>query len=337
MSKESKPKKTRSTKSNTADLEAKIAELEARLANLSDQVQPGATPAETKPAPKPQPRAEVKPAPRPTASGPTHGTLPAGFKPVPPPATQPASSTYAAPEAGEVAPAYATISSTEYTGNRYFATRKRLSYHPSDKQFTGSSTTTTTTTAPPPSPPAPEPERRVSQTRGTLPAGVKEPEKKSMWRSKGADYEKYAPQEERKAPPPPPPSEPSTSRGTLPAGFKPAPKPAPQPSSKSEEKPKPRPTASGPTHGTLPAGMKPAPKPDVVESKLPEAAGEVAPAYSTISSTEYTGNRYFATRKRMSYHPPNKQFTGSTSTTAPPPEPPKPKTIRGTLPAGFKP
>jgi hypothetical protein len=72
---------------------------------------------------------------------------------------------------------------------------------------------------------------------------------------------------------------------------------------------------------------------------MPEAVGEVAPAYATISSTTYTGNRYYATRKRLSYHPQDKQFTGSktSTTTAPPPEPPKPKVRRGTLPAGFKP
>ncbi|MGI0072591.1 MAG: hypothetical protein ACREA3_02115, partial [Nitrosotalea sp.] len=82
---------------------------------------------------------------------------------------------------------------------------------------------------------------------------------------------------------------------------------------------------------------KPAPQPDVVKSTMPEV-GEVAPAYATISSSGYTGNKYFATRKRMSYHPADKQFTGSsTTTTAPPPEPPKPKATRGTLPAGFKP
>jgi len=159
MSKESKPKRTRSTKSNKADLEAKIAELEARLANLSDQVQPGARPAETKPAPK----AEAKPAPRPAPSGPSRGTLPAGFKPAPPPAPKPEPTTYAAPETGEVAPAYAKISSTEYTGNRYFATRKRMSYHPPNKQFTGSASTS----APPPEPPKPK------TIRGTLPAGFK--------------------------------------------------------------------------------------------------------------------------------------------------------------------
>ncbi|MGB9125575.1 MAG: hypothetical protein WCC55_08540, partial [Nitrosotalea sp.] len=146
MSKESQPKKSRSTKkvteaSSTAELEAKIAELEAKLSNLSSQVKPSEA------APKPEP----KPQPRPAASGPTHGTLPAGFKPAEAPKPEPAqqSTSYNEPSSGEVAPAYAKISSTGYTGNKYFATRKRMSYHPMDKQFTGSSTTTTT------APPAP--------------------------------------------------------------------------------------------------------------------------------------------------------------------------------------
>ena len=159
MSKESQPKKTRSTKkvteaSNTAELEAKIAELEAKLSNLSSQVKPSE-------APKPQPR--------PAASGPTHGTLPAGFKPAEAPKPEPAQqvSSSGTTEPGEVAPAYAKISSTGYTGNKYFATRKRLSYHPADKQFTGSSTTTTT------APPAPEPPKPKSTIRSTLPAGFK--------------------------------------------------------------------------------------------------------------------------------------------------------------------
>ncbi|MGB9002371.1 MAG: hypothetical protein WCC52_01005, partial [Nitrosotalea sp.] len=85
MSKESKPKKARSTKKvsegeslHTAELEAKIAELEAKLTNLSSQVKPAEvkhTHTAPPPAPKPEPAK-----PRPTASGPTHGTLPAGFK-----------------------------------------------------------------------------------------------------------------------------------------------------------------------------------------------------------------------------------------------------------------
>ncbi len=160
MSKEVQPKKPRSTKkvtegSNTAELEAKIAELEAKLSNLSSQVKPAE-------APKPEP----KPQPRPAASGPTHGTLPAGMKPAPKPESTPEPTTTGAELTGEVAPAYAKISSTGYTGNKYFATRKRLSYHPANKQFTGSSTTTTT--APPAEPPKPK-----STIRTTLPAGFK--------------------------------------------------------------------------------------------------------------------------------------------------------------------
>ena len=163
MSKESQPKKSRSTKkvkegSNTKELEAKIAELEAKLSNLSSQVK-------TTETPKP----ESKPQPRPAASGPTHGTLPAGFKPAeaPKPEPTPEVSSSSDSGSGEVAPAYAKISSTGYTGNKYFATRKRLSYHPADKQFTGSSTTTTT------APPAPEPPKPKSTIRSTLPAGFK--------------------------------------------------------------------------------------------------------------------------------------------------------------------
>ncbi|TLX93842.1 MAG: hypothetical protein E6K93_01105, partial [Thaumarchaeota archaeon] len=100
MSKEDKPKRTRSTKkvkgaSRAAELEAKIAELEAKLANLSSQVRPS----------------EARP---------------------PPPKPE---SSYTEPAPGEIAPAYAKISSTTYTGNKYYATRARLAYHPPTKQF----------------------------------------------------------------------------------------------------------------------------------------------------------------------------------------------------------
>jgi hypothetical protein len=356
MSKESKPKRTRSTKKvsegeslHTAELEAKIAELEAKLTNLSSQVRPAEV-KHTHTAPPPAPK------PRPTASGPTRGTLPAGFKAPPPPApkeepraTPSAESTYT----GEVSPTYAKLSSTGYSGNKYFATRPRLSYHPANKQFRGEATTSksTTTAPPPPPPPAPEPAPKPSSSRGTLPTEKVSSEKKSPWMSKGAEYENYIPAKEtHKAPPPPPAPTPSPSRGTLPAGFKAPPPPAhketprPEPPAPKPEPSKPRPTASGPTRGTLPAGFKapppPAPKeaPRTTSSSTPEV-GEVAPAYAQISSTGYTGNKYFATRPRLSYHPANKQFTGSASktTAAPPaPEPPKPKTLRGTLPAGFK-
>ncbi len=199
-----------------------------------------------------------------------------------------------------------------------------------DKQFTGSPTTTqTTTTAPPP---APEPEHDEPKTqRGTLPAGMKPQEKKSMWKAKGSEVaETYAAEETHHAPPPPPkPAASGPTHGTLPAGFKSeSPKPAEAP---KPEAAKPRPAASGPTHGTLPAGFKPAEAPKPAESPKPESSqqssynepssGEVAPAYAQIHSTGYTGNKYFATRKRLSYHPMDKQFTGSstTTTTAPPP------------------
>src|SRR5207302_7600072 len=95
--------------------------------------------------------------------------------------------------------------------------------------------------------------------------------------------------------------------------------------------PKPRPAASGPTHGTLPAGMAPPPKPkeQPKPTQLTESSGEIAPAYATISSTGYTGNKYYATRARLSYHPPDKQYKGDAAQPERvPPAPPKPK--RGT-------
>ncbi len=307
-----------------------------------------------KPAEAPKPEAAK---PRPAASGPTHGTLPAGFKPAeaPKPAESPKpessqQSSYNEPNLGEVAPAYAQISSTGYTGNKYFATRKRLSYHPMDKQFTGSPTTTqTTTTAPPP---APEPEHDEPKTqRGTLPAGMKPQEKKSMWKAKGSEVaETYAAEETHHAPPPPPkPAASGPTHGTLPAGFKSeSPKPAEAPKPEAKTKQDQLHQVQLMVHYLQDSNQQ---KSKATESPKPESSqqssynepssGEVAPAYAQIHSTGYTGNKYFATRKRLSYHPMDKQFTGSstTTTTAPPaPEPPKPKsTIRTTLPAGFKP
>ncbi len=119
--KETKPKKPRSStkKATTAQLEAKIAELEAKLTSLSAHVKP----AETRPPP-PKP-AETRPPP---------------------------------PKAEEVAPAYSSVSSESYTGNRYFATRQRLAYHPADKQFRGGQVTVTVQVSPPPKVEAPEPE-----------------------------------------------------------------------------------------------------------------------------------------------------------------------------------
>ena len=169
MSKEVKPKKPRSTKKgseDTAQLEAKIAELEAKLANLSSQVTSETKPAprtETRPAPAPAP----KPTPRPAASGPTHGTLPAGMKPAPKPQPEPQQTYQSESEFAEVAPAYSKISSSGYSGNRYYATRARLAYHPPNKQYTGHAETGTAA-----APPAPEPPK-LNIRKGTLPAGFK--------------------------------------------------------------------------------------------------------------------------------------------------------------------
>jgi len=148
MSTDKPTKKTRSTKTK-ADLEAKIAELESKLNALAAQ----AKPAETKPTPPPAPKPQVqqKPAPSPKPEIQQKPTLPKpeGQQPSKAEITQ-TSSTQA-----EVASAYANTSSSGYTGNRYYATRQRLAYHPPDKQFTGQVTVQVSRPAPPP---APEPE-----------------------------------------------------------------------------------------------------------------------------------------------------------------------------------
>jgi len=208
---------------------------------------------------------------------------------------------------GEVAPAYATTSSTGYTGNKYYATRARLSYHPPDKQYKGEPTVQTSTSRP-----SPEPQYTYQETSSSQ---QKSKPSSSTWKAKGAQAaEEYTSQ-----------TQPARHEET-----RPAPPPAP----------KPRPAATGPTHGTLPAGMAPPPKPK--EAPKPStssvSSGEVAPAYATTSSTGYTGNKYYATRARLSYHPPDKQYKGESGfsqTVKVAPEPPKPK--RGTLPAGWKP
>ena len=136
MSTDKPAKKTRSTKTK-ADLEAKIAELETKLNALAAQA---SKPAETRPAPPPAPKLQVQqtqPAPKPTA-----------------PKLEVAQTPSPSQEA-EVAPAYSTTSSSGYTGNRYYATRQRLAYHPPNKQFTGQSTVQVSR---PVSSPAPEPE-----------------------------------------------------------------------------------------------------------------------------------------------------------------------------------
>lgn len=132
---EPKPRKPRAKKASTAELEAKIAELEAKLSSLSSQVSTG----ETRTAPPPRASPPPPPKPRPAE-------------------TKPAETTTASEPIGEVAPAYAKIGG----GNRYYATRARLAYHPPDKQFRGTQVATAAQAAPPP-----------KQKKGTLPAGWK--------------------------------------------------------------------------------------------------------------------------------------------------------------------
>ncbi len=251
MSKETKSRKSRSTKKSKSELEAKIAELEAKLNQLSPQVKPS----------------EARSTPPPSAQKPRPSSV----------------------SSGEVAPAYATVSSTGYTGNKYYATRARLAYHPPDKQFKGTSVATTQKSAP-------KPELQYTYQETT--SSQHKPKSSSLWKARGAEAaEEY-------------------NSEMTPAKTRPTPPPAP----------KPRPAASDQT--TKP---KEKPKPSSVSS------GEVAPAYATLSSTGYTGNKYYATRARLSYHPPDKQYKGESqaATVRVAPAPPKPK--RGTLPAGWKP
>src|SRR5438445_8943588 len=151
---------------------------------------------------------------------------------------------------GEVAPAYATVSSTGYTGNRYYATRARLSYHPPDKQFKGESVATTKKSTP-----TPELQYTYQETTSS-----QQKPKSSSWKARGAQAaEEYTLEM----------TPPVEARPTLP----PAPKPRPAASSQTPPKPK----------------EKPKLRPSSVSS------GKVTPAYATVSSTGYTGNRYYAT------------------------------------------
>ena len=66
------------------------------------------------------------------------------------------------------------------------------------------------------------------------------------------------------------------------------------------------------------------PPPQKASPPPPKSQAEVAPSYST-SSTKYSGNKYYATRQRLAYHPPDKQFTGGqVAQTVQVPPPPKP-------------
>jgi hypothetical protein len=124
---------------------------------------------------------------------------------------------------------------TGYTqpSNKYFATRAKLAYHPRTKYFAGYGIQSTATgsaqtqTAPPPAPkPAPAP----TKPQGTLPAGTKPQSQASSGNSTSRKeqleaYEKEyleRVQQQHQAKTTPPPQTSGSTRGTLPAGFKPA-------------------------------------------------------------------------------------------------------------------
>jgi hypothetical protein len=159
MSTDKPAKKPRSTKTK-ADLEAKIAELETKLNALAAQASKSAETRPTPPPPAPKPQVQQRPPPPPAE------------KPVvpKPESTQTSSSTQE-----EIAPAYAVTSSSGYTGNRYYATRQRLAYHPPDKQFTGQVTVQVSRPAPSPAP-EPEPERAEPEPERAEPEPQKQKE-----------------------------------------------------------------------------------------------------------------------------------------------------------------
>jgi len=283
------------TKSTKKDLEAKIAELEEKLAKLATQFEskPQVT-TPPPPAPKPAPQTTAPPpAPKPQVQTPPPAPKPAPQTQAPPPAPKPEEQVVPVWEQWKSAPtsdfhsyrakvtgyspagnryfaskhvAQASVPTSDWnlqkakvTGytqpsNKYFATREKLAYHPRTKYFGGygiqsTATGSAQTTAPPPPPPKPNP------TRGSLPAGTKPAAQASSETSGNASrkeqleaYEKeyvarmQQQHEQAKAAPQPPPPQPSGStRGSLPAGFKPTtPPPAPAPA-----KPK----------GTLPKGF----------------------------------------------------------------------------------
>ncbi|NDB90635.1 MAG: trans-sialidase [Thaumarchaeota archaeon] len=239
------------TKSTKKDLEAKIAELEEKLAKLATQFEskPKATTAPPPPAPKPQVQTPP-PAPKPTPP-PQVQTPPPAPKP-----QAPAEEIVAVYDQWKSAPTSdfhtyrAKVTGYSPAGNRYFASKHVKSasvpYHPRTKYFAGYGIQSTATgsaqtqTAPPP--PAPKP-------KGTLPAGTKPAETSSgnnVSRKEQLEaYEKeylarMQQQHEARTAPPPPPQPSGSTRGSLPAGFKPTPPPAPAPA-----KPK----------GTLPKGF----------------------------------------------------------------------------------
>jgi len=208
------------------DLEDKIAELEAKLSKLSSQLeskpapQTQAPPA-PKPAPQPAPQTQAPPPkPQPAATSP-RGSLPAGMKP----AAQ-------APQKTETAGVPATINQalenaynnsrmtsfqeyrTKVTGyspapNRYFLRQYAIVGKVPTRPWNEQKEKVTGYT---------QPSNQYFATRKRI---AYHPASK-MFGSFGMTVEGVAAQAQTQQAPPPPPPAPKPTRGTLPAGFKPA-------------------------------------------------------------------------------------------------------------------
>ena len=202
------------------DLEAKIAELEAKLTKLSATVEKPtqttqAKPAETKPAPKPQPAAtsprgslpkgmEQKPAEAPKPAEQETGVVVSNaqalevvyenfpmtnthdYKTKTPGFTPGPNRYYARRTAPRgTAPTQnwnlqkAVVTGYTACSNQYYATKARMAYHPPDKTFNGLGLklegVTEAQTQSAPPPPPPPPQEPPKQ-KGTLPKGMEQPQ-----------------------------------------------------------------------------------------------------------------------------------------------------------------
>ena len=135
--------------------------------------------------------------------------------------------------------------------------------------------------------------------------------KKSIWLARGAKYENYNQQIERKETPMPQPA-PSTAsgaiHGTLPSGFKTTgtiKSSKRQANSTITHQP---PKSSGPTHSTLPSGFKSSLQPEVLSSGASKTVGNVGPAYSTFNSNEFSEKGDDTAKKMVSDHLPEEKI-----------------------------
>ena len=147
-------KTAKKSKSSAAKgLASKIAELEAKLADMDKPKPAEVKPAEVKPAETAPPPKPAETAPPPPAPEQTSVALHEAFRSIP---------TGNWNDQKDKVPGYTA------PGNKYFATRQRLAYHPEPKKFetwiTNSGAQVQVESAPPPPPPPPEPEPQVQES-----------------------------------------------------------------------------------------------------------------------------------------------------------------------------